>query len=212
METPHDFSTKDRRLLNVATAAMFAVAAVGTVAILVGIAVLQTARPSAHVASAASGTTTRLAFDILPVKPGGPGANWPAYLASTSLTVPANTLVTVTIRNFDLGDATMPSDSPLLLVRGTAGGTATFNGQSYSALGPTKVAHTFTIPQLGINVPIPGDAPDNATFLTVTFSFRTGNAGNYAFQCFAPCGTGSNGFGGPMSSMAYMRGTLTVRA
>lgn len=168
-------------------------------------------RPTPHVASAASKATTHVALDIMPVKPGGPVEDWPAYLASTSLTVPAHSIVTVTIRNFDLGDAALTPNSPLAKVTGTVSNVATFNGKSYSSLDPAKVSHTFTIPQLGLNVPIPGDAPDNASYLTVTFSFQTGKAGTYTFQCFAPCGTGTSGFDGPMGSMAYMKGTLTVQ-
>lgn len=158
---------------------------------------------------AAPATTRHVALDILPVKAGGPAEDWPAFVASTSLSVPANTVVTVTIRNFDLGDAALTPNSPLARVTGTVGGVASVDGVTYTALDPAKVAHTFTIPQLGINVPIPGDAPDNASYLTVTFSFRTHGAGSYLFQCLAPCGTG-NGYYGPMQSMAYMRGTLTI--
>jgi hypothetical protein len=154
--------------------------------------------------------TKHLAFDIVPAKAGGPAANWPAYVASTPLTVPANTVVTVTIRNFDLGDAALAPNSPLAHVEGTVGGGAMVDGKAYAALDPAKVAHTFTIPLLGLNVPLPGDAPNNASYLTVTFSFRTHGAGTFLFQCLAPCGTGT-GFGGPMQSMAYMRGTLTVQ-
>jgi hypothetical protein len=160
--------------------------------------------------SAASITTRRVALDIMPVKAGGPAQNWPAYVASTPLRVPANTVVTVTIRNFDLGDAALTPDSPLARVEGTVGGVAIADGKTYTALDPAKVAHTFTIPQLGLNVPIPGDAVNNASYVAVTFSFRTHGAGSYIFQCLAPCGTGT-GFGGPMQSMAYMRGTLTVQ-
>ncbi len=210
METTPRFTRHQTRLLRLATAATFVVAALGTLAILLGLAALQSSPPSVKTAAAAQPVTTHLALDILPVKPGGPSQNWPAYVASTSLTVPANTLVTVTIRNFDLGDATMAPGSPLLTVQGTAGNSATVDGQPYAALGATQVAHTFTSPQLGLNVPIPGDAHQNASSLTVTFAFRTGRAGSYVFQCYAPCGTGENGFAGPMASMAYMRGTLTV--
>lgn len=158
---------------------------------------------------AAPATTRHVAFDIMPVKVGGPAENWPAYVASTPLNVPANTVVTVTIRNFDLGDAALPPNSPLARVEGTVGNVASADGKSFTALDPAKVSHTFTVPQLGINVPIPGDAPSDASYLTVTFSFRTHGAGSYLFQCLAPCGTGS-GYYGPMQSMAYMRGTLTI--
>lgn len=160
--------------------------------------------------SASAITTQHLALDIMPVKVGGPADNWPAYVASTSLSVPANSVVTVTIRNFDLGDAALTPNSPLARVQGTIDGVAVVDGKSYTALDPAKVSHTFTVPSLGLNVPIPGDAPSDATYLTVTFSFRTHGAGAYVFECLAPCGTGT-GFDGPMQSMAYMKGTVTVR-
>lgn len=48
-------------------------------------------------------------MDILLNKPGGP-ADWPAYSPS-DLTVPANSLVTLTIRNYDLGDTPLPVTS-----------------------------------------------------------------------------------------------------
>lgn len=160
--------------------------------------------------SASAVTTQHLALDIMPVKVGGPADNWPAYVASTSLSVPANSVVTVTIRNFDLGDAALTPNSPLARVQGTIDGVAVVDGKSYTALDPAKVSHTFTVPSLGLNVPIPGDAPSDATYLTVTFSFRTHGAGAYVFECLAPCGTGT-GFDGPMQSMAYMKGTVTVR-
>jgi hypothetical protein len=212
METQPSYTAAEKRLLIVAPVAMFVVAALATLAILVGPGALQNVRSSGRVASAAAATTTHLALDILPAKPGGPAENWPAYLASTPLTVPANHVITVIIRNFDLGDAALADGSPLARVQGTLGGGASFDGQAYTALDAAKVSHTFTIPQLGLNVPIPGDAPANASYLTVTFSFRTSRAGTYTFECFAPCGTGDNGFDGPMASMAYMKGTLTVQS
>jgi hypothetical protein len=165
--------------------------------------------PHSH-ALAAPVTTKHLAFDIVPAKAGGPAEDWPAYVAREPLTVPANAVVTVTIRNYDLGDAALASGSPLARVGGTVGGVASVDGKAYAALDPAKVAHTFTIPLLGLNVPIPGDAPNNASYLTVTFSFRTHGTSTFLFECLAPCGTGT-GFGGPMQSMAYMRGTLVVQ-
>lgn len=212
METPRPYTTagKVRLILGVLTmAVILLVPAITVAALAAGASRLHLTGPSISSAQAAANTTTHVALDIMPVKPGGPAANWPAYMPSTSTTVPANTVVTVTIRNFDLGDAPLAASSPFAKVQGTLDGTASVDGKLYSALDPSKVAHTFTIPQLGINVPIPGDAPNNDSFLTVTFSFRTGKAGVYTFECLAPCGT-DTGFGGPMASMAYMKGTLTV--
>ena len=212
MDTTPTYSAREQRLLTVVPAAMFLLVAFATLAVLAGTYAIQAFRPSTPSASAATATTRHIALDILPVKPGGPAENWPAYMPSTSMSVPANTIITVTIRNFDLGDAALAANSPLAKVQGTADGTASFNGSAYTGLDAAKVSHTFTIPQIGLNVPIPGDAPNaNDTYLTVTFSFRTPKAGTYTFQCFAPCGTGDTGFNGPMASMAYMKGTLTVR-
>lgn len=158
-------------------------------------------------------TTTHMTFDILPVRPGGPDHSWPAYMPTSSTTLPANTVVTVTIRNFDLGDDTVPANYPLLSVQGVIGGVANANGKAYTGLDATHMSHTFTIPQLHLNVPIPGDAVGDATNVPVTFSFRTpAKAGTYTFQCFVPCGTGSEGFDGPMATMGYMRGTVTIVA
>jgi hypothetical protein len=207
METPRSRKADTKIILTVVEVAVFVLVTIAATAILLS----QNVKPTTR-AVKASATTTHVALDIMPVKPGGPVEDWPAYLASTPLTVPANSIVTVTIRNFDLGDAALTANSPLAKVQGTVDSAATFNGKTYSSLDPAKVSHTFTIPQLGLNVPIPGDAPDNASYLTVTFSFHTGKAGTYTFQCYAPCGTGTDGFGGPMGSMAYMKGTLTVQS
>jgi hypothetical protein len=111
--------------------------------------------------------------------------DWPAYAPST-VVVPANSLVTVTIRNYDLGDTSLPKGSPFTTVQGMVGGVAYADGHAYSALAPEKVAHTFT--------------------------FRTGAAGSYYYRCFDPCGTGAIGWQGPMVTRGYMLGTLTVQA
>ena len=96
-------------------------------------------------------------------------------------------------------------------MQGTVDRLAYADGKAYSSLAPEKVAHTFTISQLHINVPLPGDASKGATSDTITFTFHTGKAGTYTFQCFDPCGTGSSGWEGPMVTKGYMIGTLTVQ-
>jgi heme/copper-type cytochrome/quinol oxidase subunit 2 len=136
--------------------------------------------------------------------------DWPAY-SPNKLVVPANSLVTVTLRDYDLGDTPLPQGSPFTTVQGTGNGIAIADGKPYASLSPEKVAHTFTIPQLHINVPLPGDGAKGASYDTVIFTFHTGKAGTYTFQCFDPCGTGSSGFEGPMVTKGYMIGTLTVQ-
>jgi hypothetical protein len=100
------------------------------------------------------------------------------------------------------------------------------DGQPTANVDPTNVSHTFTIhsiPQAGqdwlfVSVPITADNStkvDSAgmalTPVVTTFSFMTpSRPGHYIWQCFDPCGSNYNGFGGPMSTKGYMSGTLTV--
>ena len=156
-----------------------------------------------------STSSTHLSMDIVVNQP-GLQKDWPAF-AQSNLVVPANSLVTVTIRDDDLGNTSMPQNSPFTTVQGTIGNIATVDGQNYASLAPDKIAHTFTIPQLNVNVPLPGDGAQGKDYNTVTFSFRTGASGTYTFRCYDPCGTGPMGMMGPMMTQGYMIGTLTVQ-
>lgn len=155
--------------------------------------------------------TASINLTIEASKPGGT-VDGPAYMPDTALTVPANSLVTVTIVNNDPGDTALPANSPFTKVTGVVGDSATVDGVAYNSLTVDKVSHTFTIPSLGVNVPIPGDVPAGQKDITVTFSFHTGAAGTYAWQCMDPCGSDPAGWGGPMSMKGYMMGSLTVTA
>jgi hypothetical protein len=156
---------------------------------------------------------------------GGPHPDWVTYGPSTTLTVPANSLVKMTILNYDT--ATTLNNAYYSSVHGTVGGVAYLNGVPFTSVSPSEVAHTFTIhmfpegnqPALDVSVPMPGvsaSAPNLANGypkpVAVTFEFRTGAAGRYIWQCFDPCGGTqyTGGFGGPMSATGYMAGTITV--
>ncbi len=154
-------------------------------------------------------SSTHLTIDIVTNQP-GMEKDWPAFSPS-NLVVPANSLVTVTIRDYDLGNTAMPQNSPFTTVQGTVNTIATADGREYSSLAFGKIAHTFTLPQLNVNVPLPGDGTNGKAYNTVTFSFRTGAAGTYVFRCLDPCGTGPMGMMGPMMTQGYMIGTLTVQ-
>jgi hypothetical protein len=153
--------------------------------------------------------STHLTMAIV-VNQAGLQKDWPAFSPS-NLVVPANSLVTITIRDYDLGNTAMPQDSPFTTVQGTVGTIATADGRAYSSLAPDKIAHTFTLPQLNVNVPLPGDGMNGKDYNTVTFTFRTGAPGTYIFRCLDPCGTGPMGMMGPMMTQGYMIGTLTVQ-
>ena len=156
-----------------------------------------------------STSSTHVTMDIVVNQP-GLQKDWPAF-SQSNLVVPANSLVTVTIRDYDLGNTPMLQNSPFTSVQGTVGTVATVDGQNYASLAPDKIAHTFTIPQLNVNVPLPGDGAQGKDYNTVTFSFRTGAAGTYTFRCYDPCGTGPMGMMGPMMTQGYMIGTLIVQ-
>ncbi len=166
--------------------------------------------PSSQITSSQALPPDHVALDIMPVKPGGPANNYAAYVPSTVVSIPARSLVSVTIRNFDLDATPFPADSPYARVQGTVGGVAYADGMAYTALDRNVVAHTFTVPALHLNVPIPGHAAAGKRYVTVTFTVRTSSAGVYAWRCFAPCGDGADGQAGAMADDSYMRGTLVI--
>ncbi len=104
---------------------------------------------------------------------------------------------------------------------------ATLNGKTFRVINSNAgngVAHTFSIPSLGINVPLYGNngnanlcgaAPctTSSPHKIVRFSFMSPGPGNYRWQCFVPCGLGFLfGNGGPMSTLGYMGGFMQVVA
>lgn len=148
---------------------------------------------------------------------------WPFYWPSTTLQVPAHSMVTVTIHQYDSGGAIY--NAYLANVHGTVDGTMKVDGNTVKGIPPTQVAHTFTIhqypettqPYLFVSVPLPmnaADAPLEANGYPkpheVTFSFMTGAPGDYVWNCEFPCGSGYLEFGGPMSQRGWMSGKLKV--
>lgn len=149
---------------------------------------------------------------------------WPFYWSSTTLQVPAHSLITVTIKQYDSGGTVF--NPYWAKVHGTVGGTMTLNGQQVTDIDPTNVGHTFTIhqypeagqPYLFVSVPLPanpGDKVANANPYVkdpqvITFSFMTGEPGDYVWNCEFPCGDQYQEFGGPMQQRGWMSGTLQV--
>jgi len=156
--------------------------------------------------------------------------NWVAYLVrkegkwvrSTIYTVPANSVVHVTLYQYD--SPTGLRNPFLSQVQGTVGGTATIDGKTVNTINPEESSHTFAVPELGIFVPLPGvseeakhpceEAPcetSTSDHRTISFSFRTGKKGRFRWQCFVPCAAGFiDGNGGPMQTLGYMDGLINV--
>jgi hypothetical protein len=164
----------------------------------------------------------------------GDHPTWVSYLVkspqgqwvhSTVWKLPAHTRINLTIEQFDSG-------SPLRnqqfgRVTGTTGGVEILNGKPisvYDSNAGNGVGHTFTVPALGINVPLVGVDPNASNICSqapcsspssvmnlIRASFVTPGPGSYNFQCFVPCGLGwLYGNGGPMSTLGYMGGFLDV--
>jgi hypothetical protein len=139
----------------------------------------------------------------------------------TTYVLPANTLVRVTIYNFDGGSGLR---NPFISqATGTTGGTFTLDGKTMQSINPDDASHIFAIPQLGVSVPVMGVADDaknqcgNApcglsyAHTTTTFTFRTPAKGYFRWQCFVPCAAGYiAGFGGPMQTVGYMDGYIKI--
>jgi hypothetical protein len=189
---------------------------------------LVTAPPA--VSAATSNGSAHLTLQTVPAYGHAPDPDWVSYLVqdpsghwqhTTIYRVPAHTLVTVTIYQFDT--ATGLRNPFMAQVRGTQGGTATLNGKTFGTLNPDLSSHTFTVPDLGISVPL-GGIPDDAKnpcsvapcplsndHTTITFSFMSPGKGTYRWQCFVPCAFGTYyGFGGAMQTIGWMSGEIEV--
>ena len=147
------------------------------------------------------------------------------WVHTTLWQLPAHTLINVTIDEYDSGSPLR--NQQIGAIQGTIGGVEYINGQATSLINATLgngVAHTFSIPTLGINVPLygvdgsaknfcNGPAPCATTEAhnVIRFSFDTPGPGQYPWQCFVPCGLGFlYGNGGPMQTIGYMDGFMKV--
>jgi hypothetical protein len=216
-----------KRSLFVLTAAL-----VVSVAIVLYVVLYLTNVPdSARAAQTSAGTELYLAT-VPAAAANDPHPSWVSYYQTnsrgtnwqhkTTYIVPANTLVHVTVFQYD-GDSGLRNPF-ISQATGTVGGAFTLNGKTTQAIDPNTASHVFAIPQLGLSVPLQGvdanaknqcgNAPCTLAnaHQTITFSFRTGAKGSvYRWQCFVPCAAGYiDGFGGPMQTVGYMDGFVKV--
>ncbi len=160
-----------------------------------------------------------------------PHNTWVSYYAvdansrnwrhDTTYVLPANTLVRVTIYNYD--SASGLRNPWFGQASGTVGGVITVNGKLTPGIVPDNASHVFAIPAIGLAVPLQGisdsaknpcsNAPCSLSYdhTTTSFTFRTPGKGLYRWQCFVPCAAGYiAGFGGPMQTVGYMDGFIKV--
>jgi hypothetical protein len=215
-----------RRLLAVTVTAAIVCGAIG---LYIGLYLTNVPGSSAAVQSA-SGTQLTLAT-VASAATDDPHPTWVSYYAvdangknwrhDTTYVVPANTLVHVTIYQFD-GESGLRN--PFLgQATGTVGGNFMLDGKPTEAIDPGSASHVFAIPALGVSVPLEGIAstaknpcsnapcPLSNDHHTISFTFRSPGKGLYRWQCFVPCAAGYiAGFGGPMQTVGYMDGFIKV--
>jgi hypothetical protein len=179
-------------------------------------------------------TTTPDWVSYYVMKPGADPHAASSWVHTTLFKVPAGTRVNITILGYD--GCTPPRNNFWTQVQGTIGGvmafqqfkdtnkpqgpahvTPTLNGWAHCAVG-----HTFAIPSLNVYVPVGspdasaslcGASPCTSGPYTVEkFSFMTpSHGGVFRWQCLVPCGGGFlDGNGGPMTTIGYMTGNMTV--
>ena len=140
--------------------------------------------------------------------------------SSANIVLPANTLIEVTIVNYDDGNASVPAlyqavtgttGNQITVVNNTiVNSTQTGNGINVqgawitSSVPAVDIAHTFTVNGLNLNVPV-------VVSSIVQFSFESGAANSYTWQCYADCGSGPSGWGQAMVTPGWMTGTVSVQ-
>ena len=182
--------------------------------------------------AAASPGGAHLYLGTVPAAKGtDPHPSWVSYYAvdarsgnwrhDTTFVLPANSVVTVTVYNYD-GQSGLRNPF-ISQAQGIPAGVFSLNGKPTKAIDPDAASHIFAIPELGVSVPIEGVADDaknqcanapcplSTAHTTTTFTFHTGKAGLYRWQCFVPCAAGYiAGWGGPMQTVGYMDGFIKV--
>ncbi len=133
---------------------------------------------------------------------------WPKFTVSQFHTT-AGKVVKLVIKSYDDGSAPVPVS--YTKVRGTIGGSELVNGKKVTTFKAADVAHTMTIMEGGktINIVVPVRTAKEK-FVTVTAEFSFAKPGNYMWQCYAACGTGSSGWMGPMMTSGWMKGAWHV--
>ena len=213
------------------TVVLFLVSATAAVVLIVN---LLGTPPTVDYTSATPGQSVNVTMQTVGTYGSGSHASWVSYLVkspdgqwvhTTNFQVPAHVRVNVTIVQYDSGSPLR--NQQLGRVTGTLANAALLNGKPFRVINSNAgngVAHTFSMPSIGVNVPLYGNngnanlcaaAPctTSSPNKVIKFSFISPGPGNYRWQCFVPCGGGYlYGNGGPMSTLGYMGGFMQVAA
>ncbi len=213
------------------TVALFALAVVAAVILIVN---LVGKPPTVDFTASAPGQPVDVTLQSVGTYGSGDHPTWVSYLVAspqgqwvhtTLFQVPPHARINVTIIQYDSGSPLR--NQQVGQVSGTYGNVATLNGKTFRVINSNTgngVGHTFSIPSLGINVPLYGNGSNanlcaaapcttSSPHNVIRFSFTSPGPGSYRWQCFVPCGLGFlYGNGGPMSTLGYMAGFMQVSA
>jgi hypothetical protein len=213
------------------TVVLFLIAVVAAAVLIV--ALLGTP-PTVAFTSQGSGQPVNVTLQTVGAFGSGNHPDWVSYMVrspqgqwvhTTNFQVPQHTRINVTIYQYDTGSPLR--NQQLGQVTGTDGNIAFLNGRPFRVINANKgngVGHTFSIPSIGLSVPLYGNngnlnlcgaAPctPKSPHQVIRFSFESPGAGSYRWQCFVPCAAGwLYGNGGPMSTLGYMGGFMKVVA
>jgi hypothetical protein len=141
--------------------------------------------------------------------------------SSAQIVLPAHRQIELVIVNYDDGSANLTGsqyegvtgtlNNQMNIVNNTmVNSTQTSSGiqvrgaETVGSLPANEIAHTFTVPSLGINIPV-GTSSTEVAYFTVD------SPGTYDWFCMTACGGGADGLGGAMSTPGWMTGSLVVR-
>ncbi len=133
-------------------------------------------------------------------------------MSSAQIYLPGNSLIRMTILNYDSGPGTVPSQYSK--VTGTLNNTEYVindtnvnassgqTGKWVNSIPPSELSHSFTIPNV-VNILIPSQS-------IVVAMFHTPASGVFDWHCYVNCGYGSSGWGGAMSTPGWMEGEVVI--